>query len=125
MGVSKPRLRSSRQTSSPLRPGRPTKEAHDLPGAKAQGAVAEQTQEEFPQVGRGVEENVGRASSRWFDSTDTELFNSGEGFTDINTVPWGKAARAATNICLGKQYSGGFFTGHQLNDLRGVVCLVP
>ena len=58
-----------------------------------------------------------------FDSTDQDLYNSGEGFADINSVPWAQAARAATNICLGRGYSGGFFTGHQLNGLRGVVCL--
>jgi hypothetical protein len=61
--------------------------------------------------------------AHWFDSTDQDLYNSGEGFADINAVSWAKAARAATNICLGRGYSGGFFTGHQLNGLRGVVCL--
>jgi len=66
---------------------------------------------------------LGGDAGRWFDSTDQDLYNSGEGFADINTVPWAKAARAATNICLGKGYSGGFFTGHQLNGLHGVVCL--
>ena len=62
-------------------------------------------------------------NAHWFDSTNQDLYNSGEGFTDINTVPWGKAARAATNICVGKGFSGGFFTGHQLSGLHGVVCL--
>ncbi len=66
---------------------------------------------------------LSRDAAHWFDSTDQDLYNSGEGFADINTVPWAKAARAATNICLGKGYSGGFFTGHQLNGLHGVVCL--
>lgn len=70
---------------------------------------------------------LGADVAHWFDSTNTELYNSGEGFVDINTVPWAKAARAATNICLGRNqgYAGGFFTGHQLNGLHGVVCLTP
>lgn len=67
---------------------------------------------------------LGSDAGHWLDSTNQDLYNSGEGFADINTVPWAKAARAATNICLGKGYSGGFFTGHQLNDLHGVVCLL-
>lgn len=67
---------------------------------------------------------LGSDAARWFDSTNQDLYNSGEGFSDINTVPWAKAARAATNICLGKGHPGGFFTGHQLNGLHGVVCLV-
>jgi hypothetical protein len=58
-----------------------------------------------------------------FDSTRQDLDNSSEGFADINAVGWAQAARAATNICLGKGYSGGFFTGHQIGELRGVVCL--
>lgn len=69
---------------------------------------------------------LGSDAATWFDSTEQDLYNSGEGFDDINTVPWGKGARAATNICLGKGYAGGFFTGHQVfqpTTLRGVVCL--
>jgi hypothetical protein len=66
---------------------------------------------------------LGADVAHGFDSTNQDLFNSGEGFADSNTVPWARAARAATNICLGKGYSGGFFTGRQLNGLRGVVCL--
>lgn len=66
---------------------------------------------------------LGGDVATWFDSNGQDLFNSGEGFPDINTVAWAKAARAATNICVGKGYSGGFFTGHQVNDLHGVVCL--
>jgi hypothetical protein len=67
---------------------------------------------------------VGNDAARWFDSTNAELTNSGEGFGDINAAPWAKAARAATNMCVAKGYGGGFFTGHQLNGLRGVVCLL-
>ena len=63
--------------------------------------------------------------AHWFDATAAELQSSGFGFSDINSVPWAQAARAATNICLSKSYSGGFFTGNQLNGLHGVVCLGP
>jgi hypothetical protein len=66
---------------------------------------------------------LGDDVATWYDSTEQELADSEYGFDDINTVPWAQAARAATNICLAKGYAGGFFTGHQLNDLRGVVCL--
>jgi hypothetical protein len=62
--------------------------------------------------------------AHWFDATLTDLQNSGEGFADINNVPLAKAARAATNLCLGKRFSGGFFTGHQLNGKHGIVCLL-
>jgi hypothetical protein len=69
--------------------------------------------------------------ARWYDATQQDLYNSGYGFGDINAVAWDQAARAATNICLGKGYPGGFFTGEQIlingqvPSLQGVVCLVP
>ena len=66
---------------------------------------------------------LGSDVAHWFDSTGQDLLNSGEAFADINTVPWGKAAQAATNVCVAKGYAGGFFTGHQVNDLHGLVCL--
>ncbi len=71
------------------------------------------------------------ADARWYDATQQDLYNSGYGFGDINSVAWDQAARAATNICLGKGYPGGFFTGEQIlingqiPSLQGVVCLVP
>jgi hypothetical protein len=38
-------------------------------------------------------------------------------------VHWAQAARAATNMCRGKGYWGGFLNGHQLNGKLGLVCL--
>jgi hypothetical protein len=58
---------------------------------------------------------------KWFDVTLQDIFNSGEGFENINEVPWAKAARAASNICLNKGFFGGFFTGHQVSGKIGVV----
>lgn len=65
---------------------------------------------------------LGSDAAQWFDATDTDLYNSGQGFDDINTVPWAKAARGATNICLGKGFAGGFMTGHRVPGNVGVVC---
>ncbi|MGE5111730.1 MAG: hypothetical protein ACM3JB_12790 [Acidobacteriaceae bacterium] len=59
----------------------------------------------------------------WFDATDMDLRNSGGWFADIDSVAWAQAARAATNICLARGASGGFFTGHQLDGKHGIVCL--
>jgi len=68
---------------------------------------------------------LGSNTGHWSDATEQDLFNSREGFEDINTVSWAKAARAATNICLEKGFPGGFFTGHQVSGFRGVVCIGP
>lgn len=57
----------------------------------------------------------------WFDANMQDISGSGEAFNDINEVPWAKAARAASNICLNKGFFGGFFTGHQVAGKIGVV----
>ena len=61
--------------------------------------------------------------AQWFDIPPSELNTAGYTIVDINTVPWAYAARAATNVCLNRHFSGGFFTGHQLGGNHGVVCL--
>ena len=42
-------------------------------------------------------------------------------FLNINTVPWFEASRVAAQLCAASV--GGFFTGHQIGGLRGVVCV--
>jgi hypothetical protein len=61
-------------------------------------------------------------AAQWFDATAAELAATGWGFTDVNTVSWAQAARAATGFCVGRGFSGGFMNGHQLNGRYGVVC---
>ena len=60
---------------------------------------------------------------QWFDAPESEIDAAGYTIIDIDTVPWAYAARAATDVCLNRHFSGGFFTGHQLNGNHGVVCL--
>jgi hypothetical protein len=42
-------------------------------------------------------------------------------FDDINTVAWAQAARLATDVCLQRGLTGGFFSGHQLPNKRQIV----
>jgi hypothetical protein len=56
--------------------------------------------------------------------SDDELAKSQWAFTDINTVGWAQAARAATEICVARGFAGGFFTGHQVPGRRGIVALL-
>lgn len=59
-----------------------------------------------------------------FDARDYEVNASPWKFTDINTVGWAQAARVATGIAINKGYAGGFFTGHQVPDGRGIIGLL-
>jgi hypothetical protein len=45
--------------------------------------------------------------AHWFHATLTDLQHSGEGFADINNVPWAKAARAATTYALARGSQAG------------------
>jgi hypothetical protein len=58
-----------------------------------------------------------------FDIDDQTVRESQWAFDDINTVPWAQAARLATNVCVKRQFAGGFFTGHQLPNKRQIVAL--
>jgi hypothetical protein len=66
---------------------------------------------------------LNEASARTFDATEAEIEDTGWGFSDINSVNWAHAARAATETAISRGYVGGFFTGHQVANLRGVVGL--
>jgi hypothetical protein len=67
--------------------------------------------------------------ANWFDATTQTLERLGHSVGDLNDTPWEVAARAALDYCrahgpdLYKTYQGGFFTGHQLDNKRGIVCL--
>ena len=64
-----------------------------------------------------------------FDASTGILERIGHTIGDLNTTPWEVAARAAKDYCrtrgpdIYKTYQGGFFTGHQQGNVRGVVCL--
>ena len=64
----------------------------------------------------------------WRDAIIADLAASGWSFTDIETVQWAHARRAATNICIKDGFIGGHFNGHQKNGFStapgyfGLVC---
>lgn len=60
----------------------------------------------------------------WHDATSAEIANTGWGFTDVNTVEWARANRAATMICEGfnQGFAGGHFTGWMGPDRYGLYC---
>jgi Trypsin len=69
------------------------------------------------------------AGAVWFDARAiTDIYNSGWEFTDVNTVNWAHARRAATNICVKKGFIGGHFNGHHVPqngfypEVFGLVC---
>ncbi len=63
---------------------------------------------------------------RWFDVDAAAIAATGWAFTDVNTVSWAQANRAAERLCAGLndggQYAGGHFTGHQRDGRYGVLC---
>jgi hypothetical protein len=71
-------------------------------------------------TGHQIGSNVGLAclrqdSARFINSTWAEANASGWNFSDVNTIGWAHASRAATNMCSAKGYPlGGFLNGHQL-----------
>ena len=64
------------------------------------------------------------ALAQWFDATDSEIADSGWSFSDVNSVDWAQAGRAATGICNKRGFVGGFFNGHQIPGKRGLVCVL-
>jgi hypothetical protein len=62
--------------------------------------------------------------TQWFDVDAKAIADTGWVFTDINTVPWAQANRAAERICAGRNqgFVGGHFSGHQRDGLYGVFC---
>lgn len=60
----------------------------------------------------------------WSDVTVADIASTGWGFTDINTVSWTRANRAAERLCagFGQNFAGGQFNGHQVNGNYGLYC---
>ena len=56
--------------------------------------------------------------------TATATADTGWGFTDIDTVSWTQASRAAERLCAGfnQGFAGGQFTGHRIGGLYGIYC---
>ena len=59
----------------------------------------------------------------WRDAKLPEIAATGHGFDDVQAVPWAQANRAAAALCpVNQGFAGGRFNGHQLRDLRGLIC---
>ena len=76
-------------------------------------------------TGHQIGERVGvvcvpHAGTRALDTNQRAINATGSQSTDINTVPWDEASRTAAALCAASP--GGFFTGHQIGELRGVIC---
>jgi len=76
-------------------------------------------------TGHQIGERIGvvcvpHVGTRAFDTDQRTINSTGSQFTDINTVPWDEASRTAAVLCAASV--GGFFTGHQIDEHRGVVC---
>jgi hypothetical protein len=65
-----------------------------------------------------------RGGAQWFDATDTEIAATGWGFPTprLDDNQWAQSARAATDYCRAKGFSGGFMNGHQVSGRYGIVC---
>jgi hypothetical protein len=59
--------------------------------------------------------------STWLDVTKAELDQTGWGLTDLNSVNWARASRAAFGFCTFNGFVGGQFNGYQAIDDDGVL----
>jgi hypothetical protein len=68
---------------------------------------------------------VRSTNTTFVDASDAALIAAGVGTFDVNAITWGDAGRKATSFCLrpGQGFIGGFFSGHQLPDRKGIVCI--
>jgi hypothetical protein len=60
----------------------------------------------------------------WRDVSASDIAATGWGFTDVNTVSWAQANRAAERLCAGfnQGFSGGHFNGHMRDGQYGLFC---
>ncbi|HEY5723766.1 MAG TPA: hypothetical protein VIT45_15750 [Allosphingosinicella sp.] len=60
----------------------------------------------------------------WRDAAAAEIASTPWGFSDVNSVSWAQAGRAAEQLCAraNQGFSGGQFNGHQLNGKYGLTC---
>jgi hypothetical protein len=74
------------------------------------------------QPGFGIQCSGG--DTQWRDVTQADIAKSGWTFTDINTVGWAQAGRAAERICtnLKQGFAGGQFNGHMRGGNFGLFC---
>jgi hypothetical protein len=77
---------------------------------------------------KGAEENcspwvqpLNTTVSIWLDITKAELDQTGWGFSDVNTVEWARASRAAFGFCTFNGFVGGQLNGYQAVDDDGVL----
>jgi len=63
-------------------------------------------------------------NAKWFDASLAELNRPGTDVDQLEDLSWAAAGRAAAQFCRAKLFTiGGFFTGHQRSDRRGVICV--
>lgn len=65
---------------------------------------------------------IALASVTWMDTVAAERAAGGWPISDRNTVNWAYANRSANEVCRGKGYSTGRYTGNQSGELMGVYC---
>lgn len=73
-----------------------------------------------PQNGFGLQCSGG--DTAWFDIPAAVIAKTKWSFTNINTVTWAQAGRAAAELCSARGYVGGQFNGHMRNGQFGLFC---
>jgi hypothetical protein len=67
---------------------------------------------------------VSTQNDTWFDISKVELDATRSGFSNVNTVAWARAARAASAFCTNNGFVGGQLNGHEAMDANNVVSRV-
>jgi hypothetical protein len=62
------------------------------------------------------------APARGFEATVGDFLAGPWRVTDVNTIDWAIAARAANDFCQRRAFSTGFMNGHQSQGRFGVIC---
>lgn len=63
------------------------------------------------------------AATTWHDATIGELLDTGWPVSDVRTVGWAHAGRAAQEWCGARGYLGGRLNGHQRGNVKGITCV--
>jgi hypothetical protein len=66
--------------------------------------------------------------ARYFDASYTNTLQNQTwklSASSVDANAWAVAGRASDEFCRNQGFLSGFFTGHQVNDLRAVVCINP
>lgn len=74
-----------------------------------------------PALGR-YEVHCDGPGTAWFDVTQADINATGWSFSDVNTVAWAQAQRAAAQLCAWRGYVGGHFNGQMAGGRFGLIC---